>query len=60
MSVEVLDTAREMINQLRNREDAQPDCPDYLFDILSGRSKNVWMKEGTGNISPLFANSIIV
>ena len=22
--------------------------------------KNVWMKEGTGNISPLFANSIIV
>ena len=41
MSVEVLDTAREMINQLRNREDAQPDCPDYLFDILSGDQKRL-------------------
>ena len=41
MSVEVLDTASEMINQLRNREDAQPDCPDYLFDILSGDQKRL-------------------
>ena len=39
MSVEVLDPARDMINQLRNREDAQPDRPDYLFDILSGKQK---------------------
>ena len=30
-----------MINQLRNREDAQPDCPDYLFDILSGDQKRL-------------------
>jgi len=39
MSVEVLDTAKEMINQLRNRGDSHPDCPDYLFDILSGDRK---------------------
>ena len=36
MSVEVLDSAKEMIDQLRNRQDALPDCPDYLFDILRG------------------------
>lgn len=39
MSVEVLDTAKGMINQLRNRQDSQPDCPDYLFDILQGDKK---------------------
>ncbi len=39
MSVEVLDTAGEMISLLRNREDAQPNRPDYLFDILSGKQK---------------------
>ena len=45
MSVEVLNTAKEMINQLRSKESSHPDCPDYLFDILriyephhSGRS----------------------
>ena len=36
MSVEVLDSAREMIEQLRNKQDSLPDCPDYLFDILRG------------------------
>lgn len=39
MSVEILDTAKEMINQLRNSREALPDCPDYLFDILSGDVK---------------------
>ena len=36
MSVEVLDSAKDIIKQLRNSEDSQPDCPDYLFDILRG------------------------
>ena len=39
MSIEVLDSARGMINQLRNTKDALPDCPDYLFDILRGDKK---------------------
>ena len=39
MSVEVLNTAKEMINQLRSKEDSHPDCPDYLFDILRGDKK---------------------
>ena len=39
MSVEVLDSAREMIEQLRNKQDSLPDCPDYLFDILRGDKK---------------------
>ena len=39
MSIEVLDSARGMINQLRNNQDALPDCPDYLFDILRGDKK---------------------
>ena len=36
ISVEILDTAKDMINQLRNRH---PNCPDYLFNILSGDKK---------------------
>ncbi|WP_306821697.1 tyrosine-type recombinase/integrase [Bacteroides caecimuris] len=36
MSVEVLNTAKEIINQLRSKETSHPDCPDYLFDILRG------------------------
>ena len=39
MSVEVLDTAKEMINQLRSSQMTPSDCPDYLFDILSGDKK---------------------
>ena len=39
MSVEVLDTAKEMINQLRSNQVTPSDCPDYLFDILSGDKK---------------------
>ena len=39
MSVEVLDSAKEMIDQLRNKQDSLPDCPDYLFDILHGDKK---------------------
>ena len=39
MSVEVLDSAREMIEQLRNKQESLPDCPDYLFDILRGDKK---------------------
>ena len=59
MSVEVLNTAKEMINQLRSKEDSHPDCPDYLFDILRG-DKNGRMKEVTGNISPLSVDLIIL
>ena len=39
MSVEVLDTAKDMIYQLRNRQPSLRDCPDYLFGILSGDKK---------------------
>lgn len=39
MSVEVLDTAKEMIDQLRNHQPYRPDYPDYLFDILLGDKK---------------------
>ena len=39
MSVEVLDSAKEMIDQLRNKHDSLPDCPNYLFDILRGDKK---------------------
>ena len=39
ISVEVLDTAKEMIHRLRNSQPSRPDCPDYLFDILSGDKK---------------------
>ena len=33
MSVEILDTAKDMIYQLQNRKPALQDCPDYLFSI---------------------------
>lgn len=59
MSVEVLDTAKEMINQLRSNQVTPSDCPDYLFDILSG-DKNGKMKELIGNISLHFESLIIV
>ena len=39
ISVEILDTAKDMINQLRNRQPPHPNCPDYLFNILSGDKK---------------------
>ena len=39
MSVEVLDTAKEMMNQLRNSQSSRPGCPDYLISILSGDKK---------------------
>lgn len=39
MSVEVLDTAKEMINQFRSRQPFHPDYPDYLFNILMGDKK---------------------
>ena len=39
MSVEVLDTAKEIINQLFNSQSSRPGCPDYLFSILSGDKK---------------------
>ena len=39
MSVEVLDTARGMINQLWSNQEPIPDCPDYLFDILCNNKK---------------------
>ena len=39
MSVEVFDTAKGMINQLRSNQEPIPDCPNYLFDILCGNKK---------------------
>ena len=39
MSVEVLDSAQEMLDQLRNRQSPRPGCPDYLFGILHGDKK---------------------
>ena len=36
MSVEVLDTAKGMINQLRSNQEPIPDCPNYMFAILCG------------------------
>ena len=39
MSVEILDTAKDMIYQLQNRKPALQDCPDYLFSILNGNKK---------------------
>ena len=39
VSVEILDTAKEMINRLRSNQDSHPDSPDYLFDILSSDKK---------------------
>ena len=44
MSVEVLDTAKGMMTQLKNCRSMQsdtycPDYPDYLFDILRGDKK---------------------
>lgn len=39
MSLEILDSAKGMINQLRRNKPAVPDCPDYLFNILHGDKK---------------------
>ena len=39
MSVEVLDTAQDIISRLRNCQPSHPDCPDYLFSILLGDKK---------------------
>lgn len=39
ISVEVLDSAKEMLDQLRNRQESRPNCPDYLFGILRGDKK---------------------
>ena len=39
MSVEVLDSAQEMLEQLRNRRSPRPGCPHYLFGILQGDKK---------------------
>lgn len=39
MSVEILETAQEMMAELRNNRVSRPDCPDYLFDILRGDKK---------------------
>ena len=39
MSLEILESAKEMMNQLRSNKPVLPDCPDYLFDILHGDKK---------------------
>ena len=59
MSVEILDTAKDMIYQLQNRKPALQDCPDYLFSILNG-NKNGKMKVLIGNtqsVPPEFLNN---
>ena len=59
MSLEILESAKEMMNQLRSNKPVLPDCPDYLFDILhvirSGK-----MKKHIKNISLLFVVLIIL
>ena len=39
ISVEVLERAKEMLDQLRNRQESRPNCPDYLFGMLRGDKK---------------------
>ena len=39
MCIEVLDTAKDMINRLRNRMPPCSGCPDYLFAVLRGDKK---------------------
>lgn len=39
ITLEVMDTAKEMIDRLRNHEPSRPGCPDYLFDILRSDTK---------------------
>lgn len=39
MSVEILDTAKDMVNQLRNKRTSLPEYPDYLFSVLNGDKK---------------------
>ena len=39
MNLEILESAKEMMNQLRSNKPALPDCPDYLFDILHSDKK---------------------
>ncbi len=56
MSVEVLDSAQEMLEQLRNRQSPRPGCPDYLFSILQVIRKGR-MRELTVNTSPLSGDS---
>ena len=36
MSVEILDTAKDMIDQASEQKPASADLPDYLFSILNG------------------------
>ena len=40
MSVEVLDTAQDIISRLRNCQPSHPDCPASLFSILLGDKKS--------------------
>lgn len=60
MSVEILDTAQEMISQLLNHQPSRPDCPDYLFDILSGDKKRKDERAYREYPSPPFAGSITI
>lgn len=39
MSVEILDTAKEMIRQLQNKHSSPSGYPDYLFNVLTGDKK---------------------
>lgn len=59
MSLEILESAKEMMNQLRSNKPALPDCPDYLFDILHSDKKRKDEKH-IRNISLLFVDLIIV
>lgn len=58
ISVEILDTAKDMINQLRNRQPPHPNCPDYLL-ISSREIRSVKMRVATANISLLSVDLII-
>ena len=59
MSVEILDTAQEMISQLRNHQPSLPDCPDTCSTSFRV-TRNVRTNVLTVNTSPPSAGSIIV
>ena len=59
MSVEVLDTAQDIISRLRNCQPSHPDCPDYLFSIfLATRREKMKVHTGISVRSPQVNNRL--
>lgn len=59
MSVEVLDTAKEVMNQLRNSQPSRPGCPDYL-SVFSPAIRNVRMNVLIVSINLHYVGLIII